>query len=236
MQALILGFFGLAAALLVLHWYAGANTAALARALRIIGGTIALAAASVLLLRGFVGYALPLAVFAALALLNLKRGDAGGATRSDGQTSRVTTATLDMELDLDTGAMRGVVLSGPLAGRALESLTPADLAGLWHDCQFTDPSSAQLLEAYLDRIHATWRDDFIRTSAGGDGDEGRRSGGAMMTRAEAFAVLGLEEGAGPDAIRHAHRELMKRVHPDRGGSDYLAAQINAAKAVLLDER
>lgn len=235
MQALILGFFALAVGLFALQWYTGTNTAALSRALRIIGGTVALAAAVVLIVRGFAGYALPLAVFALLTLLNL-RGGTGGAARSDGQTSRVTTATLDLELDLDSGAMRGRVLTGPLAGRALDSLTPAELAGLWQDCQFTDPPSAQLLEAYLDRVHASWRDDLSRAGGRRDGARASAAAADAMTRAEALALLGLEEGASADAIRHAHRELMKRVHPDHGGSGYLAAKINAAKSLLLGER
>ncbi len=55
-----------------------------------------------------------------------------------------------------------------------------------------------------------------------------------LSREEALAVLGLNEGASRDEIIDAHRKLMQKMHPDRGGSDWLAARINAAKETLLD--
>ena len=114
------------------------------------------------------------------------------------------------------------------AGRDLASLGPADLGLLWQDCRHTDHQSAQLVEAYLDRIHPTWREDMAR----GESDMSRGPDG-RMTEDEALEILGLEPGADEDAIRRAHRELMLRLHPDRGGSTYLAAKINEAKDVAL---
>lgn len=237
MQALILGFAALAAGLLALNWYLGANTQALARSLRIMIGVAALGIAALFLVRGQAGYALPLAVTGLWLLLNALGGGSGGPRRSDGQASRIVTDMLRMELDHDTGEMRGTVLKGDFAGRAVETMSPAELAQLWWDCRFADPPSAQLIEAYLDREHEGWREGFERAggAAGGGAGSGGDAGGAGMSRTEAFAILGLAEGASTDEIRAAHRELMKRVHPDRGGSGYLAAKINAAKAVLLGD-
>jgi hypothetical protein len=150
------------------------------------------------------------------------------AQKSPGQTSRVVTEHLEVELDHDTGEIAGRVLKGAFADRQLEQLTPSEMARLWQDCRFTDPQSAQILEAYLDRAHPTWREDLART--GGEhtaGLEGR------MTREEALEILGLEAGASEEDIRRAHRDLMLKLHPDRGGSTYLAAKINEAKDVLL---
>jgi len=98
---------------------------------------------------------------------------------------------------------------------------------LWQDCRFSDPQSAQIVAAYLDRLHPTWHEDMARQSGQSADGEGR------MTREEALEILGLASGASEDDIRRAHRELMMKLHPDRGGSTYLAAKINEAKDVLL---
>jgi len=139
----------------------------------------------------------------------------------------VTTEHLEVELDHETGDVSGRVLKGFFAGRRLEDLKPVELAHLWQDCRFADPQSAQIIEAYLDRAHPTWREDMTRGAGAEPATDGK------MTRAQALDVLGLQEGASEEDIRRAHRELMKRMHPDHGGSTFLAAKINEAKDVLL---
>ncbi len=148
---------------------------------------------------------------------------------SSGNSSRIATDYLEMELDHDTGAMGGRIIKGMFAGRDIASLRPAEVALLWHDCRYVDPQSAQVLEAYLDRVHPTWRDDVAR------GEREMRDHEGRMQPAEAYQILGLKAGASEEEIRRAHRELMLKLHPDRGGSTYLAAQVNEAKDVLLGQ-
>lgn len=224
MHALLLGFAALVIVLFALHSFTGANTGRLARHIRMAVGVIIMAVAAALMLRGAAGYAIPLATFALWLLI--RRGGGGATAVPSGQTSQVRTSHLEMELDLESGAMYGRVLKGVFEGRDIETMAPAELALLWQDCRFEDPQSAQLIEAYLDRIHPTWREDMARAEA-------EVGAGGRMTVEEAYEILGLRPGASAEDIRKAHRDLMKKMHPDRGGSSYLATKINEAKDLLL---
>jgi len=153
-----------------------------------------------------------------------------------GQTSEVETDTLRMTLDHDSGTMRGTVRRGPHQGRRLNELSLQELIALWRECRAEDEASAKLLETYLDRTAPDWRSGHGGRSDEG-GEAGRRSGGgrrttAAMTREEAFEILGLTQGATGEEIKAAHRRLMLKLHPDHGGSTYLAARINQAKDLL----
>jgi hypothetical protein len=230
MQYLLLGLAALMLLLLATRAYTMANPQVLARQLRIGAGVAALAGAGVLVFRGMTGYAMSLTALGSWLLWGHVGfpGFPGSGQKSAGQSSRVATDYLEVELDHDTGEIRGRVLKGAFAGQQLEELIPAELAHLWQECRFADPQSAQVIEAYLDRVHPSWREDMARAQgeppAGADG---------RMTRAQALDILGLKEGASEEDIRRAHRELMLKVHPDRGGSTFLAAKINEAKDVLL---
>jgi hypothetical protein len=230
MGYLISGLAALVIGLLAIRAFARANPARLSRRLTIGGGVVSLLAAGAMLLRGLEVIAVPLAMFGSYLLWGSTRGPWGGSTRrSSGQTSRIETEHLEMELDHDTGEMRGRVLKGLFKDRDIDSLSPADMALLWQDCRHTDPQSAQLIEAYLDRVHPSWREDMARgeehMSRGPDG---------RMDLEEALDILGLKPGADAEDVRRAHRDLMLRLHPDRGGSTYLAAKINEAKDVALE--
>jgi hypothetical protein len=165
-------------------------------------------------------------------------GSGAGAGPGAGQASAIQTRYLDMTLDHASGQMDGTVREGPFAGRRLSELQLSQLLRMLELYQESDAQSAAVMTAYLDREHGEdWRD---AAAAGAGSRAGSRSGEAAgiargMSKDDAWAILGLSPGADDDAIRAAHRRLMQKLHPDRGGSDYLAAQINAAKALLLDE-
>lgn len=232
MQYFLLGLACLALALVLAQAFVKTNPVMLAQRLRTVAGVAAFGCALVMLVRGGMTYALPLALLGSWLLWGQggtpwSRWPGRGGS-SGGQTSRVTTDHLEMELDHDTGAMRGRILKGFFAGCDIEALKPVELAHLWQDCRFNDPQSAQLVEAYLDRIHPSWREDLARGEA-----EHSQGPDGKMTADQALEILGLAAGAREDDVRRAHRELMLKLHPDRGGSTYLAAKINEAKDVLL---
>jgi len=197
---------------------------------RALGGVALMAGAVGLALARQFALALPLGV---VALGMIRAGLAAArATPRPGQSSEVRTSALAMRLDHDSGEMDGEVLSGRFAGAALSALSGEDLGLLVEELR-DDADSLGLLLAYLDRRRDADPDAARR--ARGDG-EGARPGGTDrtgdMSPAEALRILGLAPGASLEEIRAAHHRLMKRVHPDLGGSDALAAMINAAKARL----
>jgi hypothetical protein len=152
-----------------------------------------------------------------------------------GQGSDVETAWLRMHLDHETGAMDGLVLAGGFKGRKLGELAPAQLLDLLAELRIADGDSAALLETYLDALHPAWRQAGEAGSAS-PGAEPGAGGGARaraMDRDEAARILGVAPDASREEIIRAWRELMKRNHPDQGGSAYLAARINEAKDTLL---
>jgi len=232
-------------AVLILVWwlaklFAGTNPKVLARLMKTVGGVASLGVAGLLMVRGRMDMAIFLGGIGAW-LLGWSATGPGGirfpwADRSGptpGATSKVGSTLLEMELDHDSGAMAGSVRAGAFAGRALDSLSMAELSALMRECLARDPDGARLLEAYLDRRSPGWREDAQR-----DGDAGQRGapGAGAMTQQEAYDILGLQPGAGEEAIREAHRALMKRIHPDAGGTSGLAARVNQAKDVLVKQR
>jgi len=190
-----------------------------------------LGSAAFLAARGQVGMAIPLGV-AGLSLLGwLPFGPAGifqRTQKSPGQVSQVRSAFLEMQLEHDSGAMRGRILAGPHEGTELDTLDVKTLTGLLTGI---DDESRALLMAYLDRRAPTWRDDVQADAATGQPGSSWTSG--KMTEEEAYQILGVHPGATAEEIGRAHRTLMKKLHPDQGGSTYLAARVNQAKDVLL---
>jgi hypothetical protein len=223
------------AVLILLLWavkaFSKADPKQAARLIRYMGGCGALIFAAFLLFRGEIGVAIPVGVFG-LGLLGWvslwPASFAGRTQKSTGQVSRVRTAFLEMELDHDSGAMRGRIVAGPHEGATLDALDPPTLIGLLGEI---DGDSRDLLAAYLDRRQPGWREHAQGDAAAGSRTRATPSG--KMTEEEANQILGVQPGATADDISRAHRSLMKKLHPDQGGSTYLAARVNEAKDVLL---
>ncbi|MEW5424505.1 DnaJ domain-containing protein [Amorphus sp. 3PC139-8] len=228
---LLLGTLALGALVLATRGFANADPAVLARRIRIAGAVVLLIIAVGLMLRGLWPLAGPLGLFA-LSLLgygSMPGLGGGSASRSKGQSSSVRTDYLSLTLDHDSGEIGGQVLKGRFSGLHLDQLSDEDLTTLLSEVA-DDPDSVVLVEAYLDRRAPGWREHV-------DQDAGPRQSGAtsagIVGEEEAYEVLGLEPGASEAEIRSAHRRLMKALHPDRGGSSFLASKINAAKDRLL---
>jgi DnaJ domain len=227
---LILGIATLILLLWLLNSFTKADPRLVLRSARIGGGIAALVGALALALVGRESIAVPLGV-GGLALLGLwpsSRAFGGRTQKSPGQVSRVRSAFLEMELDHDSGAMRGRILAGKHEGVTLDALDVATLVGLLPDI---DQESQALLAAYLDRRVPGWREHAQANTATGQGSAPHTTG--PMTQQEAYQILGLQPGANDAEISRAHRTLMKKLHPDQGGSTYLAARVNEAKDILL---
>lgn len=230
--------YGIAIAALV-WWlvkvFARSDAAALAKGLKAVSGIAALGGAVILGAMGRITMALLLAALGAWVLgwgnLDIRRILRGATAAGEGSRfSRFRSAMIEVEVDHATGLMEGTVLAGAHAGRRLAALDQSLLRQLHEECGAFDPEGVALLEAYFDRRFAGWRE-----YAQGDRDTRTctHTQSGVMTKEEAYQVLGLQPGAGVDEVRKAYRLLMKKFHPDQGGTAYLAARINQARETLL---
>ncbi len=235
MPQLIIGLFALYLLLLAVRQFGRITPASAAKIVRGGGFALGVVALLLLLLRGSFGL---VGMVASLLFAGALKGGVnpfGAAMNAAGwgnkpRVSIARSAAIEMRLDRDSGRMSGAVTSGPFTGQVLERMTRAECVSLYRYCQGDDPEGAVLLEAYLDRRFPAWRE-----AEQGDGDARRRGwDGGPLSRDEAYEILGLPQGAGREEIVAAHRSLMKKLHPDHGGSTALAARVNQAKDVLLD--
>ena len=218
----ILGVCLLGALALMARLLLTADPKVLAKALRYGGFGICASVALFFILTGRFALGLPLA-FAAVAMLRRwalpKFGPrmSGGAGPSGGRSSDVETEYLRMSLDHDSGAMRGEVLQGTFAGRDLNDLSVDQLLDLLGECHRHDSEAAQILEAFLDRSQGP---DWRQGRAGYHDEDAPppHSAGGNMTSDEAREVLGLDINPSPHEVREAHKRLMLKYHPDKGGS------------------
>jgi hypothetical protein len=233
MPAIVLALVVLAVVALGIAWFLRANPSSLARGMRmvlVVLGAIAVGGMLIFGLR-FLPSLLPelfglagLVITGLIARALRNRPSGGFSSPGTGRRTEVHTAFLKAWIDHGTGDVGGTVLTGRFAGRTLDRLSDSELLDLHEECR-NDADSLRVMEAYLDRrLNVDWR------TARQPPPRGPRTD---MTRAEALAVLGLAEGASEEEIKAAHRRLIRRTHPDAGGTADLAARINRAKDVLV---
>ena len=243
MHWLILGASILVALVLAGSFFANAPAKTLAKAIKWGGIGLGILLMIGLFATGRGALLLPLVLFGFPAVRRILQGGSFsfpsmGSAPSPGGTSEVETATLRMVLDHDSGTVDGDVIAGTFAGRRLGDIAVEDLVDLLDECRHEDGESAPLVEAYLDRAHPEWRnfagegyqEQTDREYTGSDDPGGYDT---PMSAKEARGILEIGPNASGDDIKEAHHRLMKKMHPDQGGSTYLASKINQAKDVLL---
>ena len=165
--------------------------------------------------------------FAALFFLRNKPLFSGSAP-SSGQTSTVKTDWLHADLDHDTGHMDALVIRGMFEGRKLSSLEQDELETLLEELTI-DQQSHAIVQAYMERNHEG--DD---TGQAHESSNPSDNSSGVMSEAEAYEILELKPGATLSDIKTAHKNMMKKFHPDHNGSTYMAAKINQARDILTN--
>lgn len=227
---LILGFSLLIGLIFLARWFVGTEPRRIVPVARWLALIVAVIAIGYLIWGGrqlLAAFFLPLMLPVLLRYRALWSRIKAMSGPTPGQASQVETRFLRMTLDHDSGVMTGVVREGQFRGRQLDELGLEDLVELWRECRVADAQSAAILETYLDRTQG----EAWRQGAGAGAGPSRANTG--MSREEAFDILGLDPKASNSEIHEAHRRLMQQMHPDHGGSNYLAAKINQAKDLLL---
>lgn len=243
------GLVTLVTGIAVMNWLAGAKPKSVLKALGWVAVLVLGGAVLILVLTKnihFIWGILP-ALFLWLGrmrmladFIKILRQRTGFARPSPGKRSEISSRFFDLSLDHDSGVMDGRIKEGAFAGALLSELSMKEGQQLFEHVQASgDARSLRLLEAFLDRSHGTaWRQD--PGAAGAQADDSTRSHtgtsprSSDMTEEEALSLLGLPADATEEDIHCAYKRLMKHVHPDRGGSAYLAAKVNEAKDLLLD--
>jgi len=233
----LVGLLLLVGLVMVIRWYASADTQSVLRFFKWLAYVILGFLLIFFVFSGRLGWtfmALPALIPIFLRLRtalrtykNFSKMMGLGGTQASNQTSDVETKTLKMSLNQDTGEMTGIILDGPNTGKKIEEMGREEIFQVVGYCLQNDHEAAQILEAYLDRSDPDWRSSFYSNEQAPD------SKVKGMERKEALQVLGLGDEATDLQIKKAYHNLISNLHPDKGGSAYLAAKINQAKETLL---
>ena len=151
----------------------------------------------------------------------------GNTTSTPKDSSEIKTSFVHMKLDHTTGSMDGQILQGRFQGEKISTLSLEEIRELLSEIG-SDSDSVNLMHAYLERERPEWD-----TETEGNSSKQSEPLSSEMSEQQAFEILGLAPGASEKEIVAAHKRLMQRVHPDRGGSTFLAAKINTAKDLLV---
>ena len=206
-----------------LYWKIGLSALAIALVFMAVTGRIHWIGALIAAVLPFIRQLIPTLIRYFPLIQQLRRSHQTSKPASGGNSSKVATSILQMVLDHDSNTLSGEVISGPFKGKSLDSLSLEQLITLLDYCQQQDHDSEKLLVSYLNhRFGNSWQNA-----------QQQNASDQSMTREEACAILGVSPDASKEAIIAAHRKLMQKVHPDRGGNDYLAAKINLAKDLLI---
>jgi hypothetical protein len=140
------------------------------------------------------------------------------ARHKSSKAQATSTEYIQVVMD-NNGEMGGLILKGSKAGKQLQQLSDQELLQIQQEFR-SCAASVQVVRAFITKYRPHLH----------SGDK-QQSG--AMSESEAKEVLNIKGDYDKAAVISAHRKLMQKFHPDRGGSDYLAAKINQAKDVLL---
>ncbi|MGD8326502.1 MAG: hypothetical protein PVF65_06275 [Sphingomonadales bacterium] len=153
----------------------------------------------------------------------------GHSSQKD-RVSVVRSSHIKMTLNHENAQLNGKVLKGLFAGKKLSDMDQVQLLNKHEELMHEDQDGLRLLENYLDKAFPNWRMSYRQNE-----QRNEANGPDKMDEAQALDILGLKAGAKKDEVRAAHKRLMKQLHPDSGGSTYLASKINEARDFLLSK-
>jgi len=158
--------------------------------------------------------------------------------KNQAQQGQLTGEWVKLKVDPLTGVMDGLVLKGSFEGQALSALSESQLKTLLGDCLNHEMKSTQLLATFLQHSYGEqWQTTFAEVlqqhSAQSQQQASSGTANGPLSVKDAYEVLGVNEDSTKEEVLKAYKSMMQKVHPDRGGSDYLTRLVSEAKDLLL---